>query len=50
MGNLLVVACEGLSDRELAQLVREIQGHEFVHEVLACSDEQARDVRRAIDW
>ena len=47
---LLVVKCDGASFEDLERLVREFREFEVVVDSLICTDEQERDVRRAIDW
>lgn len=50
MDDVIVLACDSLTDDDLRTLLRDLTGMDLVDDVLACTPDQARAVRRAIGW
>ena len=47
---IVVLECDGLTDKDARSLLAALHGLPEVDEVLICTDEQACAVRRAVDW
>lgn len=47
---IVVLDCDSLTNEDERNLLATLNGLPEVDAVLICTDEQARDVRRAVDW